>query len=148
MSRRLLVVEDGSEYADFARVFLADLYEIVSAGSARSAREALEASPCDAMLLDMRFDRLEPAELEGDLTEVASRLFGSDRARALRYLQDEQGALVLAALRKAGHTARAVFVNDMPRRRLENLRRLYGEVLAVPSFDAAAIRAALSGGTP
>jgi hypothetical protein len=32
-----------------------------------------------------------------------------------------------------------VFVHDFPPRRLANLRRLYGLVAAVPSFDAAAI---------
>jgi hypothetical protein len=34
-------------------------------------------------------------------------------------------------------------VHPFPVRRLENLRRLYGSVEAVPQFDAAAIEAAL-----
>ena len=59
--------------------------------------------------------------------------------------QDQQGALVLGALREAGFPQRAVFVHDFPPRRLANLRALYGDVHAVPSFDAAAIRSALAG---
>jgi len=48
---------------------------------------------------------------------------------------------VLAEIRKAGFAQRAVFVHDFPEERLKNLGRLYGDVHAVPSFDAAAIGA-------
>ena len=83
--------------------------------------------------------------LIGDLAATAERLFAGDRARALRHLQDQQGVLILAELRKAGHTQPAVFVHDFPARRLDNLRRLYGDVRAVPNFDASALRSALTG---
>jgi len=142
--RRLLVIEDGHEYAEFARLFLGDVYEIEAAHSADSALALLDAHGADVLLVDLRFDRVAPEGLVGDVDETARRLFGGDRARALRHLQDQQGALVLGALRAKGHRQRAVFVHDFPSRRLENLRTLYGDVDAVASFDAAAIRAALS----
>lgn len=147
--RKLLVVEDGHEYAEFARLFLADAYEISAAHSAEGALALLETQGADVLLVDLRFDRAAPEGLVGDVDETARRLFGGDRARALRHLQDQQGALVLGALRAKGHLQRAVFVHDFPTRRLENLRKLYGDVDAVASFDAAAIRVALSvpGGT-
>jgi hypothetical protein len=37
-----------------------------------------------------------------------------------------------------------LFVADMPARKVENLRKLYGAVRVVPNFDAAAIRAAIA----
>lgn len=142
--KRLLVVEDGDEYAEFARLFLADAYEVQGTRTAAEALDALRDGPPDGLLLDLRFDRSPVEDLLGDVEEHARRLFGGDHARALRYLQDQQGALILGALRAAGCEAPAVFVHDFPPRRLENLRRLYGRVSAVPSFDAVAIREALA----
>jgi len=139
---RLLVIEDGDEYAEFVRVFLADL-EIESAHSAAEAVAALRSRDADALLIDLRFDRATPHALVGDVEATATRLFAGDGERALRYLQDEQGTLILAELRAAGFFHRALFVHDFPPRRLANLRRLYGDVSAVPSLDAAAIRRAL-----
>ena len=132
----LLVIEDGTEYVEFARLFVGDTFEI---HAARSAREAL------ALLVDLRFDRAPREDLVGDVDATAARLFGGDRARALRHVQDQQGALVLGALREARFPQRAVFVHDFPPRRLANLRGLYGDVHAVASFDATAIRSALAG---
>jgi CheY-like chemotaxis protein len=144
--KRLLVIEDGSEYTEFARLFLTAEFEICSA---RSAAEALERAQegADALLIDLRFDRVPPEQLLGDVAATAARLFAGDAARALRYLQEQQGTLILAALRAAGHAQPAVFVHDFPPRRLENLRRLYGQVAAVPGFDARAICAGLQGPT-
>ena len=139
---RLLVIEDGDEYAEFARVFLADL-EIASAHSAADAVAALRAHDADALLIDLRFDRAAPEALVGDVAATAARLFAGDGERALRYLQDEQGTLILAELRAAGFAHRALFVHDFAPRRLANLRRMYGDVDAVPALDAAAIRRAL-----
>jgi len=56
--------------------------------------------------------------------------------------------LILGKLRAAGHKQPAVFVHEFPPRRLDNLRHLYGTVLALPGFDAAALRLALGGATP
>jgi hypothetical protein len=141
---RLLVIEDGDEYVEFARVFLADL-EVEAARSAADALAILRTRGADALLIDLRFDRAPVAALTGDVAATAERLFGGDGERALRYLQDEQGTLILADLRAAGFAQRALFVHDFPPRRLANLRRLYGNVDAVPALDAATIRRALAG---
>lgn len=140
------MIEDGSEYTEFARLYFADAFAVETARSAAEALAVL-ASPAGAevMLVDLRFDRAPVEVLVGDVEAVSRRLFGGDRDRALRHLQDEQGTLILAAIRAAGHAQRAVFVADMPPRRLHNLRRLYGDVHAVPSFDAAALREVLAG---
>lgn len=141
---RLLVIEDGDEYAEFARVFLSHL-DVTAVHSAADAVEALRTRGADALLIDLRFDRAPASALVGDVDATATRLFAGDRERAMRYLQDEQGTLILADLRAAGFSLPALFVHDFPPRRLANLRRLYGDVTAVPSLDAAAIRRALGG---
>ena len=144
MTKRLLVIEDGSEYVEFAQLFLADHFEVRVARSAAEALRELASPGADALLLDLRFDRAPADVLVGDIDATARRLFGGDRARALRYLQDQQGALILGELRAAGYHQPAVFVHDFPSRRIDNLRKLYGAVDAVASFDAAAIRQALT----
>jgi CheY-like chemotaxis protein len=141
--KRLLVIEDGDEYLEFARVFLRQ-WELCAAKSGEEALAQLSSGTADALLIDLRFERAPRETLLGDVDATAARLFAGNRARALRYLQDEQGTLILAALRAAGHGQPAVFVHPFPPRRLGNLRRLYGAVAAVDSFDAAAIAAALS----
>jgi len=141
--RRLLVIEDGSEYAEFARLFLGHDFEVVAARSAEESLHALETQSIDVLLVDLRFDRAPLEMLAGNIEASAERLFAGDRSRALRHLQDQQGVLILSALRAAGHHQTAVFVHEFPARRLANLRRLYGEVRAVPSFDAKALRRAL-----
>jgi hypothetical protein len=143
--KRLLVIEDGTEYSEFARLFLGDDFVVVRAGTAVEALGLAAAEAVFALLIDLRFDRASPDTLIGDVEVTAGRLFAGDRPRALRHLQDQQGVLILAELRKAGHLQPAVFVHDFAARRLENLRRLYGDVRAVSSFDARALRAALAG---
>jgi CheY-like chemotaxis protein len=143
--RRVLVIEDGTEYAEFARLFLARDFEVAAAQSADAALRALAAQPIDVLLIDLRFDRAPAQILIGDLAASAERLFAGDRARSLRHLQDQQGVLILAELRQAGHAQPAVFVHEFPARRLANLRRLYGDVRTVPNFDASALRRALGG---
>lgn len=139
----MLLIEDGTEYEEFARLFLSDRCAFEAVHSAAEALIAAAATHFDAFLLDLRFERAPEAALSGDVDGVARRLFASDRSRALRWIKDQQGTLVLAELRQAGHHQRAVFVHDFPRERLMNLRRLYGDVRAVPVFDALAIREAL-----
>jgi len=137
-----LVIEDGGEYEEFARLFLADHFDPIVA--AHSAVEALDrADGSEAMLIDLRFERAEDHDLLGDVADVAKRLFAGDRGRATRWLKEQQGTLILGALRDAGHAQPAVFVHDFPKRRLANLKRLYGQVGAVASFDAKAIVATL-----
>ncbi len=140
--RQLLVIEDGHEYEEFARTFLSE-YVVRAAHSAGEALALLSEQPCDAMLVDLRFERTRASDLVGDIEATARRRFGGDTHRAIRHLKEQQGTLVLAALRTEGHAQRAVFVHDFPPRRLANLRRLYGAVSAVGKFHAEAIRAAL-----
>ena len=142
---RLLVLEDGTEYEEFARLFLGDRFEIVAAHDAKEALALAHAAPFDAMLVDLRFERARSEDLIGDVPAIARRMFGGDAQRALRWLKDQQGTLILAELRKAGFAQPAVFVHDFPAERLRNLRKLYGDVHAVPTFDAGAIRDALLG---
>lgn len=135
---RLLVIEDGGEYEEFARLFLGERYVIVAAHSAGEALEAAERG-IQAMLIDLRFERAREEDLIGDVASTATRLFAGDEARAARWIKEQQGTLILAALREAGHMQPAVFVHDFPPRRLANLAKLYGRVGAVASFDADAL---------
>jgi hypothetical protein len=141
--KALLVIEDGTEYEEFARLFLADCFHVRAAHSAREALDALASLSVDALLVDLRFDRALPEDLVGDVATTAARLFGGDRQRAETYLKDHQGALILGTLRRAGHRQPAVFVSDLPAAQIANLRALYGPVHAVRSFDAREIRTAL-----
>jgi CheY-like chemotaxis protein len=139
-TRRILVVEDGREYIDFFRLFLARDYEYLEARSGGTALERLAEARVDLVVMDMRFERCPAPDLLGDVAEVAASYFGGDLGRAARYVEDNQGALIVAELRRRGHDQPVLFVSDMPERRLANLKRLYGHVRAVPGFDAAAIR--------
>ena len=141
--KRLLVIEDGNEYAEFARLFLGTRFQIEVAQRATDALACLRVGHVDALLIDLRFDRAAEADLLGDVEATADRLFGGDRERALRHLQDQQGVLILAQLRAAGFGQRAVFIHEFLPRRMDNLRRLYGSVLALPTFDSAALLRAL-----
>jgi hypothetical protein len=148
---RLLLIEDGNEYEEFARHFLADRFEIDAAHTAAEAQARLSSAredpsrAIDALLVDLRFERARTEDLVGDLPSLARRMFAGDLERARRWAKDQQGTLILAELRKAGFAQRAVFVHDFPPDRLQNLRKLYGDVHAVPAFDADAIARALGG---
>ncbi len=141
----MLVVEDGTEYEEFAKTFLGDRFDVSAARSAAEAVSTLASAHFDVLLVDLRFERAPADVLVGDVDAIARRLFGGDRARALRWIKDQQGTLVLAEIRKAGFAQRAVFVHDFPEERLKNLAKLYGDVHAVPSFDATAIGALFAG---
>ena len=52
--KRLLVIEDGTEYAEFARLFLSDIFEIRAARSAAEAIRLLAEQNADALLFDLR----------------------------------------------------------------------------------------------
>ena len=97
---RVLVVEDGLEYTKSFEHFIGGPFEFVRAGSGREALEALATGSFDLLFLDMRFDRA--TELLGDLQALVDR-YNGDSARARRFLEDNQGAYVLAAIRDAGH---------------------------------------------
>jgi ActR/RegA family two-component response regulator len=144
--KHLLVIEDGNEYTEFSRLFLRPDFVVHQAQSAQQALKAFAQVQMEALLIDLRFDRAPADALLGDVAATAGRMFGGNQGRALRYLQDQQGVLILAELRARGHAQLAVFIHDFPAQRLGNLRKLYGAVSAVPTFDAAAIRKALQGG--
>ena len=118
MTCRVLVIEDGREYSEMLGRFLVDGFSFQRAGDGHEALSALAAGGHDVVFLDMRFDRVGPEQLLGDPEPVAAR-FNGDRERALRFLEDNQGTFVLAALRAAGHTVPVVFSYDFdgePRR--------------------------------
>lgn len=112
----ILVVEDGHEYVENLRRFLGDEFSFERAGDGPEALERLRDEPWDAVFLDMRFDRA--SRLLGDAAPLVER-FAGDEARARSFLEDNQGAYVLAALRDAGHDQPVLFSYDFdaePRR--------------------------------
>jgi len=137
--KTLLIIEDGDEYEAFACLFLKAAYDLVAVHSAEEALNFLNTQKVDGFLIDLRFDRAPESVLAGDIETTAGRLFAGDRSKAVGYLKDNQGTFILAELRQQGHTQRALFVHDFAQKRLHNLRQLYGDVEAVPSFDAAMI---------
>lgn len=144
LDMRVLVIEDGREYLEFAESCLGEGFTFLHACSHQEACEVLAREPrVDAFFFDLRFERSEESSLLGDIEGTAKRMFAGDRERARRWIKDQQGALILASLRQAGHRQRAVFIHDFPPERLANLRKLYGDVAAVPDFNAKAIRVAL-----
>jgi len=122
---RVLVVEDGLEYTTSFEQFIGAPFHFVRAGSGREALDALATGSFDLLFLDMRFDRA--TELLGDLEALVERHNG-ELARARRFLEDNQGAYVLAAIRDAGHRQPALMSYDFDGepRRFENLKARYG----------------------
>lgn len=140
---RVLVVEDGHEYILNLERFLALDFAFTRAGDGPEALALLQATPFDAAFLDMRFDRAEA--LLGDLDELVER-FAGDGGRARRFLEDNQGTYILAALRAAGHGLAAVFSYDFDGepRRFRNLQVRYGPLSYLSdAAGPAEIRAAL-----
>lgn len=123
---RVLVIEDGEEYIRNLRRFLPEHFELLRAGSGEAALSCIAQRDFDVVFLDMRFDRVPSEALLGSLEQVADR-FNGDLDRALRFLEDNQGAYVLAALREAGCTLPVVFSHDFTDepRRWANLESRY-----------------------
>lgn len=122
---RVLVVEDGHEYINNLTRFLGEDFDFTRAGDGPAALALLSGERFDAIFLDMKFDRADV--LLGDLG-ATQRRFAGDAARAKRFLENNQGAYVLAALREAGHAQPVIFSYDFDSepRRLRNLQRRYG----------------------
>lgn len=122
---RVLVVEDGHEYIRNLTRFLDESFEFLRAGDGPTALTLLETANVDAIFLDMKFDRAE--HLLGDMGATKQR-FAGDVNRARRFLENNQGTYVLAAIRDAGHRHPAVFSYDFDQepRRFRNLQRRYG----------------------
>lgn len=148
MSRpAILVVEDGHEYTTNLERFLGEQFRFVRAGDGEAAVAALGVEPFRAVFLDMRFDRAE--RLLGDLDALIGR-FAGDEARARRFLEDNQGTYVLAALRAAGCTLPVIFSYDFDGepRRFANLDRRHGPLTYLDDTAGPAdMRAALLAAT-
>ncbi|MSQ03634.1 MAG: response regulator [Myxococcales bacterium] len=129
MLPRVLIVEDGFEYRDTFSRFAGDSFRFVRAGDGAEALAVAATQAFDVLFLDMRFDRIEAGRLFGDLPETAER-FNGDPVRATRFLEDNQGVYILAALRAAGVATPAVFSHDFSGepRRWGALKRKYAPV--------------------
>lgn len=144
---RLLVVEDGEEYTTMLHRFLADDFVVTRAGDGATALAALAAHPFDRLFLDMRFDRIPPAALLGDLDALTLRHNG-DPVRARQYLEANQGTYILDAVRSAGHSLPALYSYDFDAepRRWKVLAARYAPVDYLPdNASAAMIRERLRG---
>jgi CheY-like chemotaxis protein len=121
---RVLLVEDGHEYIEAFTRYLGDEFEFVRAGDGLAALRQLTEASWHAVFLDMRFDRADC--LLGDLDALELRFHG-DRPRAKRFLEDNQGTYIAAAVREAGHTHPLLFSYDFDSepRRLAHLRTRY-----------------------
>ncbi len=145
---RVLVIEDGEEYTRTLTRFCADVFEFTRVGDGYEALALLAGEHAfDRIFLDMRFDRVAPAALLGDLASTAER-FNGDPHRARQFLEDNQGAYILAALRQAAHDLPVVFSHDFDAepKRWATLSRMYAPVRYLPdNASADDIRAALLG---
>lgn len=141
--KTLLIIEDGDEYLRFFSRYLTD-YRYLQARDLPTCLQHLKGNPRpDALILDLRFDRVPRENLCGDPEEIADEFFGGDMDSAWRHIVDNQGFLILQHLREEDHQQPALLISEIPSRRLQNLRRLYGALSAVPSFDKRQIARAL-----
>ena len=125
-SMTVLVIEDGDEYLDnLAQFVLGPSY--LQAHTGDEALGILESSAVDIIYLDMRFDRIPHADLMGDHDQV-TREHNGDPNRAWKYLANNQGLYILAALKRAGFANLPVIIAyDFSKepRRFDNLKRQY-----------------------
>ncbi len=121
---RILVVEDGHEYIEAFTRYLGEEFDFVRAGNGFDALDQLSAEEWHAVFLDMRFDRAD--RLLGDLDALELRFHG-DRSRAKRFVEDNQGTYIAAAIRSAGYVHPLLFSYDFDSepRRLAHLRERY-----------------------
>ncbi len=139
---QLLIIEDGDEYLRFFSRYLKD-HQYNQAHSLEACLNELDTSIPDGFVLDLRFDRVPREDLIGDVEDMAGNLFGGDLEAAWRYVVDNQGYLILQELRERGFNQPALLVAELPQRRQDNLRKLYGRIGVVPSFDRNRIARAL-----
>lgn len=129
----VLIVEDGDEYFENLTRFVPGP-RYFQAHSGALALAALARETVDLLYLDMRFDRTAHADLLGDHA-AATREHNGDPVRAWRYIENNQGLFILAALRDAGHAHLPVILAyDFSRepQRFEHLARLHPSPTWVP----------------
>lgn len=68
--RRVLIIEDGDEYREFAELFLGPGFLLRQVRSGAAALAALASEPFGALLIDLRFDRAAEADLCGRVEAV------------------------------------------------------------------------------
>ena len=128
----VLVVEDGDEYLEnLSRFVLGPRY--LQAHCGKEAVEFMMNDKVDIVYLDMRFDRIPHSQLLGD-HDAVTREHNGDPVRAWKYLMNNQGLYILAALKKAGFAHFPVVVAyDFSKepRRFENLRKSYPNLVWV-----------------
>lgn len=143
--RRVLVVEDGTEYVGgFERLAAARSLAVVfsRAHDLESALATLAADGPDALFLDVVFDRTPEDRLAGDVEVLVAR-FGGDRARALRHLATHQGFYVLDALAPLLPRIPVVLAYDFSAE-LQRLEALRGRVPGLGGLpDGTSLTAAL-----
>jgi CheY-like chemotaxis protein len=97
----VLIVEDGNEYLENLSRFV-EGPDYLQAHNAVEAVEILKQTKVDLVYMDMRFDRIELKDLQGDHAE-ATRRHNGDPQRGWRYLQNNQGLYVLNHLKESGY---------------------------------------------
>ena len=120
----VLIIEDGNEYLENLSRFVSGP-RYLQARSGQEALAVLSSNPVDVVYLDMRFDRVPPETLLGDLGATAER-FNGDQAKALRHLQNNQGLYILDHLDRHGFVDTPVVIAyDFSRetRRFQRLKK-------------------------
>jgi DNA-binding response OmpR family regulator len=128
----VLIIEDGDEYFDNLTRFVPGPHYLQAHG-ARAALELLASQRVSVVYLDMRFDRLPPEELVGDVERITREQGSAERA--LRHLANHQGLYILQALRENGHAELPVILAyDFSReaQRFERLSQQHPSLTWVP----------------
>jgi CheY-like chemotaxis protein len=131
-SMNVLVIEDGDEYLEnLSRFVIGPKY--LQAHCGQEALDILSKERVDIIYLDMRFDRIAQSKLMGD-HDAVTREHNGDPVRAWKFLMNNQGLYILAAMKKAGFAQLPVIVAyDFSKepRRFENLRKSYPNLVWV-----------------
>ena len=129
----VLIIEDGDEYLDnLTRYVPGPRY--LQAHHGEAAATLLAEAQVDLLYLDMRFDRIAPEQLWGDLAALTQKYAGNAR-RAQRHLANHQGTYILDGLHQRGLADLPIILAyDFSReqRRFEQLLRRYAQLTWVP----------------
>ncbi len=131
--KTILVIEDGDEYLENLERFVPGPH-YVQVHTGAEVINYLKSNPVDLMYLDMRFDRIDEADLLGDLDAVTREQNG-DIIKAQKFLQNNQGLYILAALKERGlDRVPIVLAYDFTRetKRLTHLQKIYPTLDWVP----------------